>query len=120
MMSYELFSLASDLRQQAAACERVRADVDLIWRGLDHVLDRPVAGHVPTVWQSAAADASRLRLHHQSAHLVRLRYQIEQVARRLQARADDLHADAARVEIAAEAASREEARELEAQVIYFQ
>ncbi len=119
MLSYELFSLASDLRQQAASCERVRADVDLVWRGLDHVLDQPKARHVPAVWQSAAADASRLRLHHLRSHLVRMRYEIEQVARRLQARADELYADAARVEIAAQSAQREEARELGMQASYF-
>ncbi|WP_420620500.1 hypothetical protein [Candidatus Poriferisocius sp.] len=120
MSSYELFSIAADLRRQAAACEQVRTDVDQIWYGLDHVLDRPVARHVPAVWLSAVADASRLRLRHQHSHLVRLRYEIEQVARRLQARADELHADAARVERAAEAAQREEARELELQASYFQ
>ena len=120
MMSDELFSLASDLRQRAAACERVRADVDRVWHGLDHMLDGPVAGHVPAVWQSAAADASRLRLRHQHAHLVRLRYEIERVARRLQAQADDLYADAARVQIAAEAVRQEEARELALQATYFQ
>ena len=70
--------------------------------------------------QSAAADASRLRLHHQRSHLIRLRYEVEQVARHLQARADELYADAARVEAAAEAALREEARELELQASYFQ
>ncbi|MDE0604226.1 MAG: hypothetical protein OXI18_07465 [bacterium] len=120
MSSYELFSIAGDLRRQAAACEQVRTGVDQIWYGLDHVLDRPVARHVPAVWLSTAADASRLRLRHQHNHLVRLRYEIEQVARRLQARADELHADAARVERAAEAAQREEARELELQASYFQ
>lgn len=120
MMSYELFSLASDLRQQAATCQRVRTDVDRVWHGLDHILDGPVARHVPAVWQSAAADASRLRLRYQQTYLVRLRYEIERVARRLQARADDLYADAARVQIAAEAARREEARELALQATYFQ
>ena len=119
MSSYELFSLAADLRRQAASCELVRADVDRIWYGLDHVLDGPVARHEPAVWVSATADASRLRLRHQHAHLVRLRYEIEQVSRRLQARADELHTDAARVEQAAEAARREEARELELQASYF-
>lgn len=119
-MSYELFSLAGDLRRQAVACQQVRSDVDPVWRGLDHVLDGPVAGHVPAVWQSAAADTSRLRLYHQRSQLVRLRYGIEQVARRLQARADELFADASRVEQAAEAAQREEARELELQASYFQ
>lgn len=119
-MSDELFSLAADLRRQAMACEQVRVDVDRIWLGLNHLLDRPVAKHGPMVWKSAAADASRLRLGHQHAHLVRLRYEIEQVARRLQARADDLYANAARVEIAAESALREEARELQMQAIYFQ
>ena len=119
MISDDLFSLAGDLRQRAAACEQVRADVDLVWTGLDHVLDQAAAQHGPEVWQSAAADASRLRLHHQHAHLVRLRYEIEHVARRLQARADELYADAARVEMAAEAALREEARELELQASYF-
>lgn len=119
MLSNELFALADDLRWQAAACEQVRADVDWVWRGLDHVLDKAVARHGPEVWQSAVADASRLRLHHQRTHLVRLRFEVEQVARRLQARADGLHADAARVERAAEAALREEARELEAQPSYF-
>lgn len=119
MSSYELFSLAADLRRQAASCERVRADVDQIWYGLDHVLDRPVTRHEPAVWLSAAADTSRLRLRHQHAHLIRLRYEIEQVARRLQARADELFADAARIEIAAEAALREEARELGVQASYF-
>ena len=120
MISDELFSLASDLRRQAVDCERVRADVDLVWRGLDHVLDGPVAGHVPAVWTSAAADAGRLRVRHQHSHLVRLRYETERVARRLQARADELYADAARVEAAAEAVLREEARELALQVHYFQ
>lgn len=120
MSSYELFSLADDLRRQAIACEQTRADVDGVWRGLDHVLDDPVARHRPAVWFSALADASRLRLRHLHTHLVRLRYEIEQVARRLQARADELYADAARVEIAAEAALREEARELELQASYFQ
>ena len=120
MMSDELFSLAADLRRQAMACEQVRMDVDRTWLGLDHLLDRPVAKHEPAVWQSAAADASRLRLGHQRNHLVRLRYEVEQVARRLQARADDLYADAARVEIAAESALREQARELGLQASYFQ
>ena len=120
MSSYELFAMADDLRRQAIACEQVRADVDRIWRSLDHVLDVPVALHGPEVWFSAVADASRLRLSHQHNHLVRLRYEIEQVARRLQARADELHADAARIEAAAEAALREEARELELQASYFQ
>ena len=119
MSSYELFSLAGDLRRQAMACEQTRADVDGVWPGLDHVLDGLVATHGPAVWQSAAADASRLRLHHQRSHLIRLRYEIEQVARRLQARADELYADAARIETAAEAALREEARELELQANYF-
>ena len=119
-MPDELFSLAGDLRRQAVDCERVRADIDLVWRGLDHVLDGLIAGHVPAVWTSAAADASRLLLRHQQTHLVRLRYEIEQVARRLQAKADGLHADATRVETAAEAALREEARELALQVHYFQ
>ncbi|MDE0614488.1 MAG: hypothetical protein OXI32_08760 [bacterium] len=120
MSSYELFSLADDLRRQAIACEQVRADVDRVWRGLDHVLDGPVARHGPDVWLSAVADASRLRLRQQHNHLLRLRYEIEQVARRLQAWADELYADAARVEMAAEAALREEARELELQASYFQ
>ena len=120
MSSYELFSIAAGLRHQAVSCERVRADVDQVWYGLDQTLDRPVARHEPAVWLSAAADASRLRLRRQHAHLVRLRYEIERVARRLQARADELHADAARVEQAAEAARREEARELEMQASYFQ
>ncbi|WP_419926106.1 hypothetical protein [Candidatus Poriferisocius sp.] len=119
-MSYELFSLASDLRQQAVACERVRGDVDRIWYGLDNLLDGPVARHVPLLWKSAAADASRLRLHNRRTHLARLRYEIENTANRLQARADELHADAARVEHAAEAARREEARELALQATYFQ
>lgn len=119
MSSYELFSIAADLRRQAASCERVRVDVDRIWYGLNHVLDGPVARHEPAVWLSATADASRLRLRHQQAHLVRLRYEIEQVARQLQARADELYADAARVEQAAEAALLEEARELELQASYF-
>ena len=119
MSSYELFALADDLRREAIACEQTRVDVDGVWQGLDHVLDRAVAGHGPEVWQSATADASRLRLHHQRNHLVRLHYEIEQVARRLQARADELHADAARVEQAAEAALREEARELGLQAGYF-
>lgn len=119
MFSYELFSLAEDLRRQATACEQVRVDVDRVWQGLDHVLDGPVARHGPEVWLSAAADASRLRLRHQHNHLARLHYETEQVARRLQARADELFADAARVEIAAEAALREEARELEAQATFF-
>ena len=120
MSSYQLFSLADDLRRQAIACEQTRVDVDGVWRGLDHVLEGPVARHGPEVWLSAAADASRLRLRHNHIHLVRLRYEIEQVARRLQERADELLADAARVEIAAEAALREEARELELQASYFQ
>ena len=120
MSSYELFSLADDLRRQAASCEQTRADVDQIWYGLDHALDRPVARHEPAVWLSAAADASRLRLRHQHTHLIRLRYEIEQVARRLQARADELHDDATQVEIAAEAALREEAKELGMQASYFQ
>ncbi|WP_420437501.1 hypothetical protein [Candidatus Poriferisocius sp.] len=120
MMSYELFSLASDLRRQAAACERVRADVDPIWRSLDHLLDQPMAKHGPAVWQSAAAEGSRMRLHHQRTHLTRLRYEIERMARRLQARADELYADAARVELAADAARRREARELGLQASYFQ
>ena len=120
MSSYELFSLADDLRRQAIACEQTRAGVDEVWRGLDHVLDGPAARHIPAVWLSASADASRLSLRHQHTHLVRMRYEIEQVARRLQARADELHADAARIEIAAEAALREEARELELQASYFQ
>lgn len=120
MSFHELFSLAEDLRRQAIACEQVRADVDRVWQRLDHALDGPVARHGPGVWLSAAADASRLRLRHQHNNLVRLRYEIEQVARRLQARADELHADAARVEIAAEAAQREEARELQLQASYFQ
>ena len=111
--------MAADLRQQAAACERVRVDVDRVWSGLDRVLDGLVASHGPAVWQSAVADASRLRLFHQRSHLIRLRYEIEAVARRLQARADELSADAARVEMAAEAAQREEARELELQASYF-
>ena len=119
-MSYELFSLAADLRRQAVACERVRVDVDRVWTGLDQMLDALVASHAPAVWLSAAADASRLKLYHQRSHLIRLRYEIEQVARRLQARADDLYADAARVERAAEAALRAEARELEMQATYFQ
>ena len=119
MTSGELFSLAAELRQQAVSCQLVRSDVDVIWRGLDGVLDRAVDGHGPEVWRSATADASRLRLRHQHTHLVRLRYEIGQVARRLQARADELHADAARVEQAAEAALREEARELELQASYF-
>ena len=119
MSSYELFALADDLRRQANACEQVRGDVDGVWRGLDHVLDDPVARHGPEVWLSAAADASRLRLRHNHTHLARLRYEIEQVARRLQAQADELLADAVRVEIAAEAALREEARELELQAGYF-
>ena len=120
MSSHELFAIAADLRRQAASCEGVRADVDQIWFGLGQVLDRPIAHHEPAVWLSAAADASRLRLRHQHTHLLRLRYEIEQVARRLQARADELYADAARVEQAAEAALREEARELELQASYFQ
>ena len=120
MSSYELFSIAADLRRQAASCERARAAVDQIWSELDLVLDRPVARHGPAVWLSAAADASRLRLRHQHTHLVRLHYEVKQVARRLQARADELHADAARIEQAAEAALREEARELELQASYFQ
>ncbi len=119
-MSYELFSLAADLRRQAAACEQVRVDVDRVWVGLDHLLDKVVAAHAPAVWQSAAADASRLRLRHQHTHLVRMHYEIEQVARRLQARADELYADAARVESAAEAARAKEAQELGLQAIYFQ
>ncbi|MCY4271343.1 MAG: hypothetical protein OXF00_01715 [bacterium] len=124
MSSYELFALARDLRQQAMACEQTRADVDGIWRELDQVLDPPVARHGPAVWQSASADASRLRLRHSHTHLLRLRYEIEQIARRLQARAEELYADAARVEIAAEAARqeearREEARELQLQISYF-
>ena len=120
MSSYELFSLAADLRQQATACERVRVNVDRVWYGLDHMVDGLVANHAAAVWQSAAADASRLRLRQQRTHLVRLRHEIEQVARRLQAQADELFADAARVEMAAEAARREEARELELQAIHFQ
>ena len=120
MSSYELFALADDLRRQAAACEKVRVDVDRIWLGLDDVLDGPVARHVPAVWQSAAADASRLMLRHQQAHLIRLRWEIESVARRLQARADELYANAGRVQMAAEVAQREEARELALQINYFQ
>ena len=120
MSSYELFSLARDLQQQAIACEQTRADVDEVWRGLDLVLDGPVARHTQAVWFSASADASRLRLRHNHSHLVRLRYEIEQVSRRLQTRADELYADAARVEIAAESALREEALELEMEVVYFQ
>lgn len=120
MSSYELFSLADDLRRQAIACEQTRVDVDGVWRGLDHVLDGPMARHVPGVWLSASADASRFRLRSNHFHLVRLRYEIEQVARRLQARADELYADAARVDIAAEAALREEARELQVKAGYFQ
>jgi hypothetical protein len=117
--SYELFSIAADLRRQAAACEQVRTDVDQICYGLDRVLDRPLARHEPAVWLSATADASRLRLRHQHTHLVRLRYEIEHMARRLQARADELFTDAARVEAAAEAARHQEARELEMQASYF-
>lgn len=120
MSSYELFALADDLRRQAIACEQVRVDVDRVWQGLHQVLEGPVTRHRPDVWLSAVADASRIRLSHQHNHLLRLRYEIEQVARRLQARADDLYADAARVEMAAEAALREEARELELQASYFQ
>lgn len=119
MSSYELFSLADDLRRQAIACEQVRADVDRAWRGLDHVLEGPVARHRPDVWLSTVADASRLRLRQQHNHLLRLHYEIEQVARRLQRRADELYADAARVQMAAEAALREEARQLELQASYF-
>ena len=119
MSSYELFALADDLRRQAAACEKVRADVDQVWLGLDDLLDGPVARHGPAVWQSAAADASRLMLRHQQAHLVRLRWEIESVARRLQARADELYADAGQVQMAAEAAQRAEARELALQDTYF-
>ena len=120
MPSYELFSLADDLRRQAMACEQTRADVDGVWRGLDHVLDGPVAKHAPMVWQSAAADYSRLRLRRHRSHLAQACYQIEQMAHRLQAQADELYADAARVEIAAEAALREKARELRLQASYFQ
>ena len=119
MMSYELFSLAADLHQRAAACEQVRIDVDRIGFGLDHLLDGPLSRHAPEVWLSAAADASRLRLRQQHTHLARLRYEIEHIARRLQARADELFADAARVEAAAEAARQQEARELEMQASYF-
>lgn len=111
MSSYELFSLAAGLRQQATACERVRVDVDRVWSGLDHLLDRLVASHEPAVWQSATADDSRLRLHHQRSHLIRLRYTIEQIARRLQARADELHTDAGQVESAAEMAREQEIQE---------
>ncbi len=120
MLSYELFSLAADLRQQAAECERVRDDVDRVWHGLDQVLAGLVARHGIAVWMSATADASRLLLRHQHTHLIRLRFEIEQVARRLQARADELIADANRVEMAAEAARRDEARELGMQASYFQ
>ena len=119
MSSYELFSLADDLRQQAIACEQVRADVDGVWQGLEQVLDGLVAKHTPMVWQSATADHSRLRLRRHRSHLAQACYQIGQMARRLQARADELYADAARVEIAAEAAFREEARELQLQAMYF-
>ena len=118
MISDELFSFAGDLKSQAVECERTRAYVDRVWRGLDHVLDGPVAEHLPALWQSAAADASRLRLRHQHNQLILLRYEIEQVARRLQARADDLYANAARVEQAAQAARREEAREREQPASY--
>ncbi len=120
MSSYELFALASDLRRQAIACERTRVAVDGIGRGLDHVLDGPVARHVPGVWLSASADASRLRLRHNHSHLLRLRYEIENIARRLQAQAEELYADAARVEVAADAALREENRELQLYKHYFQ
>ncbi len=94
-------------------------DVDAIWRGLDLLLEGPVARHQPAVWQSEAADASRLRLRHQHTHLIRLRHEVEQVARRLQARADQLFADAAQVEMAAEAALLQEGRELATQAAYF-
>ncbi len=118
MTSYELFSLASDLRQQAAACEQVRIEVDLIWPDLEFMLDGALARHGPQTWQSGAADASRLRLHHQRAHLVRLRYQIEHVARRLQDRADELYSDASLVEMAAEAARRAEIEEFGVYINY--
>ena len=120
MLSYELFSLAADLRHQAVECERVRDAVDLVWHGLDQVLAGPVARHGAAIWMSAAADASRLLLRQQHSHLIRLRFEIEQVARRLQAHADELYADAARVEMAAGAARQEEAQELTTQSRYFQ
>ncbi|WP_419919753.1 hypothetical protein [Candidatus Poriferisocius sp.] len=119
MTSHELFALADDLQRQALICDRLRAEVDPIWFGLDEVLNRPVDGHAPAVWQSATADASRLRLRHQRSHLVRLRYEIQQVARRLADRAESLYGDAVRARTAAEYALREEARELELQMHYF-
>ncbi len=120
MISDDLFALADDLRRQAVACDRLRAEVEPIGLGLDDVLDGPVAAHAPTVWQSAAADAGRLRLRHQRIHLVRMRYEIHQVVRRLADRAEGLYADAARTRTAAEHILREEIRGRELEIQYFQ
>ncbi|MCY4258575.1 MAG: hypothetical protein OXE04_09920 [bacterium] len=101
MLPQELLSLAQDLRQQASACQLAAVAVERVSRGLDDVLDHPIALHKPHVWQSAAADASRLRLHQRRSHLIRLHYDIQSIANRLYTRADELYADAYRVEIAA-------------------
>ena len=119
MTSDDLFARAEELKRQAAACEGVRAEVDAIWLGLDDVLDPVFAHHVPDVWQSMAADASRFRLHQQRSHLALARYDIQEIAGRLQARADELAADAFWVGMAAEAARRREAEELALSEVYF-
>ncbi|MYC57153.1 MAG: hypothetical protein F4X48_00980 [Acidimicrobiia bacterium] len=101
MSSQELFSLAQDLRQQALACEQTAMEVERVYAGLDNLLAQPLALHNRNVWQSTAADASRLRLHHRRSHLIRLHYDIQHIANRLHARATALHADAQRVATAA-------------------
>ncbi len=103
MSSYELLSLAEDLRRQAAACARAAVAVERVCRGLDNVLDAPVALHKPSTWQSTAADVSRLRLHQRRSHLILLHYDIARVAKQLHARAAELQNDAKRVEMAAAA-----------------
>lgn len=99
------------LRAQAAAKDELAGRFDAEARTLPALLDPVAARMGPDVWRGPAADRFTATLHRWRASLDREAESLHAVARRLRLRADELRAEAQRIEEAEAAAAAAAAQE---------